>query len=188
MRTLSLCTVLALALLSLPASALAGARVRIPGGTPIPIRMVDTISSGTANVGDTFEFKAEHNVIVNGYIVVRRGAEGIGKVMSVERAAGNGHAGKLGLKFEYVYAVDGEKIRLSNVKKTNAGSKKKGASSTATIVGYALLGPLGLFAHNWVKGKNVTLDSSKTFTEFVDSSVHVVATKRVQQSSDGFAH
>lgn len=180
--------VLAAALFAVPAQAWAAQRVIVTGGTPVPIRMVDTISSGTSSVGDTFEFKADNNVVANGYVVIARGAEGRGEVVSVERAAGNGHAGQLRLKFDYIYAVDGEKIRLSDVDNTNAGQKTKGASSTATIAGYVLLGPLGLFAHNWVKGKNVTLDSSKTFSTFVLDTVHVVATLRVQSSGDGFAH
>lgn len=174
---------------ALPVSALAGTRVAVPGGTAVPIRMVDTIDSGNANVGDTFEFKADDNVVVNGYVVIARGAEGRGSVVSVDRAGGHGHQGNLGVKFDYVYAVDGEKIRLDSVKKNKSGESNSGASSTATIASTLLLGPVGLFAHNWVKGKNVTLDSSKTFSTFVQDTVHVVATQRATAAaSDGFAH
>lgn len=186
MRVFSI--VLTAAVFAMSAQAWAGMRLTVTGGTPVPIRMVDTISSGTANAGDTFEFKADNNVVVNGYVVVARGAEGRGEVVSAERAAGNGHAGKLQLKFDYIYAVDGEKIRLSDVDNTNAGQKTKGASSTATIAGYVLLGPLGLFAHNWVKGKNITLDPSKTFSTFVLDTVHVNSNQRAIQSDNGFAH
>jgi hypothetical protein len=179
-------SVLAFALLPLCASA--ATRITIPGGTAVPIRLVDSIDSGSANVGDTFEFKADDNVVVNGYVVVARGAEGRGTVSSVERAGGHGHAGNLGLKFDYVYAVDGEKIRLEGVKKNKNGEGNAGASSTATIAGTLLLGPIGLFAHNWVKGKNVTVDSSKVFTVFVSDTVHVVSNQRATASDNGFAH
>jgi hypothetical protein len=151
--------------------------------------MVDTISSSTANVGDTFEFKVDDNVVVNGYVVVARGAEGRGEVTSVDRAGGHGHSGNLGVKFDYVYAVDGEKIRLSSVKKNNKGSDNGGASSTATIASTLLLGPVGLFAHNWVRGKDVQLDPGKTYTTFVDDTVHIVSSQRATAAqSDGFAH
>jgi hypothetical protein len=172
----------------LPLSVSAANRITIPGGTPVPIRMVDSIDSGSANVGDTFEFKADDNVVVNGYVVIARGAEGRGTVASVDRAGGHGHAGHLGLNFDYVYAVDGEKIRLDSVKKNKNGEGNAGASSTATIASTLLLGPIGLFAHNWVKGKNVTVDSSKTFTVFVSDTVHVVSTQRATASDNGFAH
>lgn len=179
----------ALAIAVLPLSALAGTRVTIPGGTPITVRMVDKIDSGTANVGDTFEFKADNDVVVNGYVVIARGAEGIGQVTKVDRAGSHGHPGSLGIQLDYIYAVDGEKIRLSTTNKTAVGEQKKGAASTATIIGYATLGIGGLFAHNFVKGRNITLDSSKTFSAFVDDTVHVVSNQRAAAASnDGFAH
>lgn len=171
------------------AVSLASTRLVVPGGTPLTIRMSDKIDSGTANVGDSFQFQADDNVVINGYVVVARGAEGRGEVTKVDRAGGNGHPGSLGLQFDYVYAVDGEKIRLSNINKATQGEQKKGGSSTATIAGYLLLGPVGLFAHNWVKGRNMVVDSSKAFNVFVDDTVHVVSNQRAAAPNNGgFAH
>lgn len=181
--------VAALALVILPLTALAGTRVTIPGGTPITLRMVDTIDSGTANVGDTFEFKVDDDVVVNGYVVIARGAAGKGQVTKVDRAGTHGHPGSLAIQLDYVYAVDGEKVRLSGENKTTTGEQKKGAASTATIIGYATLGIGGLFAHNFVKGRNVTLDPSKTFSAYIDDTVHVVSSQRAAApANDGFAH
>jgi hypothetical protein len=175
--------------LSTTLSAIAATRVTIPGGTAVTIRMVDTIDSGTANVGDTFEFKADDDVVVNGYVVIARGAAGHGTVTKVDRAGTHGHPGSLGIQLDYVYAVDGEKIRLDTDNKNAVGEDKKGASSTATIIGYATLGIGGLFAHNFVKGRNVTLDPSKTYSAFVDNTVHVVSNQRAAApQNDGFAH
>lgn len=111
----------------------------------------------------------------------------MGDITKVDHAAGNGHPGALGLQFTYVYAADGEKIRLTATDSNRKGKQKKGASSTATILGYVLLGPLGLFAHNWVKGKEVTVNTNKPFTEFISDTVHIIATQRAS-SGDGFAH
>lgn len=73
--------------------------------------------------------------------------------------------------------------------KTETGEQKKGASSTATIIGYATLGIGGLFAHNFVKGRSITLDSSKSYSAFVDNTVHVVSNQRAAApANDGFAH
>lgn len=175
--------------LSLVANAFASTRITVPGGTPVTIRMVDTLDSGTANVGDTFEFKADDNVVINGYVVIARGAAGHGEVTKVDRAGNHGHAGSLGIQLDYVYAVDGEKIRLDTDSKTTAGEDRKGASSTATIIGYATLGVGGLFAHNFVKGRNITLDPSKTYSAFVDSTVHIYSNQRAAAAqNDGFAH
>jgi hypothetical protein len=188
MRTTVVALAAALSLLA-QATSLAATRVAVPGGTPVTIRIVDTVDSGTANVGDTFEFKADDDVVVNGYVVIARGAEGRGEVTKVDRAGTHGHPGSLGIQLDYVYAVDGEKIRLDTVNKTETGEDKKGASSTATIIGYATLGIGGLFAHNFVKGRNIVLDSSKTYSAFVDDTVHIVSNQRATDAgNDGFAH
>ena len=121
---------------------------------------------------------ADSDVVVNGWIVIAKGAPGQGEVISVDRAASHGHAGNLGLKFDYIYGVDGKKIRLTATNKTQEGDQRGGASSTATVTSTLLLGPVGLFAHNWVKGRDVTIDSSRTLDAFVDSTVHIAATTR----------
>ena len=189
MRSSLALAVAAICLTLAPAVAATGSRITVPGGTPVTLRFVDTVDSGTANVGDTFEFKADDNVVVNGFVVIARGAAGHGTVTSVDRAGSHGHAGNLGIRLDYVYAVDGEKIRLDSVKKNKSGESNAGASSTTTIASTLLLGPVGLFAHNWVKGKNVVLDSGKTVTAFVQDTVHVVSNQRAAAAgNDGFAH
>jgi hypothetical protein len=165
----------------------AGTRVAIPGGTPITIRLAQKLDSGMANVGDTFAFTVDRDVVVNGWVVIPKGATGIGEVVSVDRAGGSGHPGSLGLKFDYVYAADGEKVLHGTAPTAEKGEASKGAASTATIVGYATLGLGGLFAHNFVKGRNLVLDSSRTFTTFVDHTVHVIATQRAEVT-DQIAH
>ncbi len=165
---------------------MAATRVTIPGGTQVVVSLAQKLDSGTAKVGDIFNFAVDHDVAANGWIVIPKGAGGQGEVVSVDRAGGNGHSGSLGLKFQFVYAADGEKVRLSNASGSVQGEQKKGAASTATIVGYATLGLGGLFFHNWVKGRNVVLDPSRTFTAFVERTVHVMATQRAPNSQ--YAH
>lgn len=165
-----------------------GTRILLTGGTQIPVRLAQKVDSGTANVGDVFNITVDKEVDVDGWVVIPQGAGGQGEVTSVDHAGGNGHAGSLGLKFDFVYAADGEKVLLSSSKSDVKGDQKKGASSTATIIGYATLGLGGLFAHNFVHGRNIVLNAaSKPFTVFVDHTVHVVATQRAQ-NTDQFAH
>jgi len=174
--------------LALGTEAFAATTVTVPGATPMKIRLIDSISSSNANVGDTFQFRADEDVVVNGWIVVARGAPGQGEVVSVDRAGSHGHPGNLGLKFDYVYAVDGKKIRLTATNQKQQGEERGGASSTATVASTILLGPVGLFAHNWVKGKDITLDGSRALDAFVDSTVHIAATAHGGPSNAGFAH
>ncbi len=166
----------------------AGAHViTVPGGTSVTVALTDKISSGTAKVGDTFGLKAAANVVIDGYIVIAKDAGGQGEVLAVERAGSHGHAGSLGVQINWVYAVSGEKVRLSSNRKTNEGENKSGVSSTMTILSWALLGPIGLFTHNWVKGHELEIDSTHPLQAYVDNTVHVVTAKQADSES-GFAH
>jgi hypothetical protein len=169
-----------------PPSADTSGSVTIPTGTPVEVRLDSQLSSGSAKVGDKFAFKAFSDVVVDGWVVVQKGAEGQGEVALVEGAGGNGHAGKLGLQFDWIAGVDGAKIPLSDTQRTDEGEQKKGAASTATIATYVLLGPLGLFAHNFVRGRDVTLDENSKLRAYVDHTVHV-ASQTKESVAPGYA-
>ncbi len=165
-----------------------GTRVlTVPGGTAVVVALTDKISSGTAKVGDTFSIKAVKDVVIDGYVAIAKDAGGQGEVLAVERAGSHGHAGSLGVQIDWVYAVSGEKVRLSSQRKTDEGENKAGVSSTMTILSWALLGPIGLFTHNWVKGHDFELDGSHPLQAYVDNTVHVESSRRSDEDS-GFAH
>ena len=163
-----------------------GALVTVPGGTEVDVQLTEPISSSTANVGDTFAFHVASDVVVNGWIVVAKAAYGQGEVVTVDRAGSHGHPGSLGLQMDWVFATDGEKIRVTSQHTTEVGQSKAGVSSTMTIISWAFLGLPGLFVHNFVKGRNVVVDSTHTFQEYVADTVHVIATTK--EDNSGFAH
>ena len=166
--------------------ALASAQTRsmtvlLPGGTAIPVHLVSALSSGSVKPGDTFAVQASQDVSVSGMVVVRNGAAGQGTIGEVDHAGGNGHSGSLVMNFDYVYAVDGGKIRLSNTAQKQAEEDRKGASSTATIIGFATFGLGGLFGHNLAHGREVTIDPNKQLSAFVLDSVHVQTAQRATE-------
>jgi hypothetical protein len=126
-------------------------------------------------------------VRTKGWLVIPAGSQGVGEVAHVENAGGNGRSGQLNLQFDYVYAVDGEKVRVTQTANATEGEQKKGAASTATIASYALLGPVGLFAHNWIKGREASISPKTSIAIFVDDTVHVQAVDHAGKTDD-FAH
>ncbi len=171
-----------------PAPTAAGTRlVTVPGGTPVTVALTDKVSSATAKVGDTFSVRVSADVVIDGYVVIAKDAGGQGEVLAVDRAGSHGHAGSLGIQIDWAYAVSGEKVRLSSQRKTNEGENKAGVASTMTILSWALLGPLGLFAHNWVKGHDLEIDGSHPLQAYVDDTVHV-ASATLSVADSGFAH
>lgn len=160
--------------------------ILVPTGMRVPVSATEKISSATAQVGDVVTIAATEDVIVDGYVVILKGAGGQGEITAVERAHGNGGSGKLGIKMEWITAVTGEKIALTSTRKTASEEDRGGGSSTASILSYALLGPLGLFAHNFAHGKDVILTPTKVLSAYTEASVHIVTSKVA--GSSGFAH
>jgi hypothetical protein len=171
-----------------PADAAApAAAVTVPGGTPVKVMLTEQVASNSAHAGDKIHFKAVEDVTVDGWVVVSHDAIGEGSVVSAESAGGNGHPGKIQLQFDWIYGTDGLKIKLSDVATNANGDAAKGAASTAAIASYLVLGPLGLFAHNWVHGKDVVVKTDQKIPIYVAQTVHVTPKVKVS-STDGFAH
>ncbi len=163
-------------------AAAAGPVLVVPGGTQLRVKPLDHISSADAHVGDTFEIETVDAVSVNGWVVIAQGAHGMAEVANVEPAGKHGAPGKLAVKYDWIYSADGGRIRLGAIHANQSGEDAKGSASTTTIVSTVLFGPIGLFAHNFVKGRNITLDGSQTLEAVVESSVHVHARERSDQN------
>lgn len=159
----------------------------VPGGTTVVVSLTEPISSATANVNDQVAIVVKKEVDVNGWLVIPTGSNGHATVTSVEHASGNGSGGKIAMSIDWVYDAAGTKILLSETNHAAETGDKKGAASTATLLSWVFLGPLGFFAHNFVRGRDVTIGTDKTFTVFVDHDVHVQVSQRAGQEAD-FAH
>ena len=161
--------------------------VLVPGGTAVPVHVVGEVSSGKLKSGDTFAVAAASDVVVNGFIVVRKGSLGQGTIGEVAHAGGSGRSGSLTLNFDWIYASDGGKIHLAAATQKQAEEDRKGASSTATIIGFATFGLGGLFGHNFAHGREVTIDEKKVLGAFVADTVHVDASERARDT-DHYDH
>ena len=53
----------------------------IPAGTPIGIRLQSSISSASANSGDHFDAVIDEDVVVDGHVVIPKGANATGRVL-----------------------------------------------------------------------------------------------------------
>jgi hypothetical protein len=150
----------------------------------VSVALTEPISSATANVDDQVGIVVKKEVDIDGMVVIPAGANGHATVTSVEHAGSNGSGGKLSMSVDWVYSIDGGKIQLSTTNHASENGDQKGAASTATLLSWALLGPLGFFAHNFVRGKDVTIGTNKTFIVFVDHDVHVQSSQHAGATPD----
>ena len=158
----------------------------VPGGTIITVALDEPVSSSTAKEGDQLAIHVTKEVDIGGWIVIPDHSPGHATVAKVDEAGSNGHGGQLGLTIDWVYSQDGGKVKLSTTNHASENGQQTGAASTATILSYVLLGPLGLFAHNFVRGRDVTIDPKHVFSVFVDQDVHVVTSAAATNPNAGF--
>ena len=113
----------------------AGIRLTIPDGTPVQLRLTQTISSVHARVGDPLDFVVENDVRVDDRTVIHAGSVARGSVLSVKGRRILGIGGKIVIGLNSIALVSGETVGLS------ARKVVKGSSHTwRMIAGVAVTG------------------------------------------------
>ncbi len=149
--------------------------VTVPDGTKLRVRLDQTISSASAEAGQTVELSVTEAVKINGDVVIPEGARVTGTVTQAQEKRRMGRAGKLDFSVERVRAMDGEWIplRYTLSKKTGQSDATRNGIITAGVaVVFWPAAPLVLLA----KGKDVTINKGVTFDVFTDSD-HLVKTR-----------
>ncbi|HZV88439.1 MAG TPA: hypothetical protein VFF95_12875 [Candidatus Binatus sp.] len=96
--------------------------------TPIRMKLMKTISSADAQVGDDVSFEVSEDVVVDGFLVIPKGANALGVVNEAEPKKALGRGGKLSLLIRSVRLADNQQAVL------RSGGEGKGTSSTAGMV------------------------------------------------------
>ena len=122
--------------------------------TPVRVKLLKTISSATARVGDAVEFEVLDDVLVQGVPVVTKGSKASGVIAEAEPKKRFGRAGILAFSITSVRLADGEQAHLRCYQEA-AGSSN--TSSSAVI-------PLA-------SGKDVAILQDVEFTALVDGDV-----------------
>jgi len=140
-------------------------------GTPIKLRLSETISSSNAKVNQEVPFAVVEDVSVDNVIVIPKGSTAIATVTEAEAKKSMGRGGKLNVSISYVRLKDQEKAALRAMQ-DNKGGGHVGAM-TAGIVGTAIVffpaAPLLLFVH----GKDITIPEGTEITAFVEGDMHL---------------
>lgn len=63
---------------------------KLPAGTPITIRLQNTVSSASSNAGDSFQGSVEEPILIDGQTAIARGTAVTGRVLAA-KASGNLH-------------------------------------------------------------------------------------------------
>lgn len=167
---IQLTTVLATIILSLffALGSAFGQSVKLEEGTQIRLKLLQDLSSATAQVGQTISFEVLDAVKQDGVVVIAEGAQALGTITLAEPKKSLGRAGKLNIRLEYVKAVDGSKIPV-RANSVNQGNGKGVATGVAVGVSALVFFPAAP-AFLLIKGKDITVPRGQHLDAFIDGT------------------
>jgi hypothetical protein len=144
-------------------------------GTPIKIRLSETISSADAKVGQEIPFEVVEDISVDQTVVLPKGATAIATVTEADHKKSMGRAGKLNISISYARLKDQEKVALRATKDSKGGGHVGAMTGAmvATAIVFFPAAPLFLF----MKGKDITIPQGTEVTAFVEGDMHLDMTK-----------
>ena len=154
-----------------PPSTPAQAGPTLLDGTPVRMRISETVSSADAKVGQEIPFEVVEDVDVDGVPVIAKGATAIATVTAAQPKRRMGRAGKLDISIGYVRLIDQEKAALRGVKDAQGGGHVGAMTGAivATSIVFFPAAPLFLLIH----GKDITIPQGTEITAFVQGDMHV---------------
>ena len=151
--------------------------VAIPGGTPLEIEAVYTVTSRDMKPGDLMSFHVLVPVRIDGVTVIDKYSLVTGRVVKAKRGGHWGKAGKLTWVMQDVVATDLTRVPLQAYQ--DGGTSEHGVNGTShgaevatrTIVFGALLFPVSPLAlmSGFKRGDDAILPQGKRFVVFVQT-------------------
>ncbi len=144
-------------------------------GTPVKLRLSETISSKDAQVGQEIPFEVIEDISVDQVVVLPKGSTAIATVTEADHKKSMGRAGKLNIAISYARLRDQEKVALRASKETKGGGHVGAMTGAivATSIVFFPAAPLFLFIH----GKDITIPQGTEITAFIEGDMHLDMTK-----------
>jgi hypothetical protein len=134
-----------------PPAAPPPATLTIPAGTVLSVRINEYLSSDRNQVGDRVTATLQQPVVVNGYVVARRGQMLVGQVEAAQKAGRVTGTSQLGIELTDLTLADGQSRPILTELWKGSGGTSHGADA-ATIGGTTALGAaIGSIA-DWGRG------------------------------------
>jgi len=123
----------------------------VPAGTVLIIRTTDFLSTDHNKIGDQFTAVLDQPLVVNGWVVARRGQVLVGQVKDVKKAGRVKGTSELGIEITDITIVDGRQMPiLTELWKASGGTSH--GQDAGTIAGTTGLGAAIGAAADWGTG------------------------------------
>ncbi len=136
-------------------------------GTPVRMRIMQTISSADAQVGNNVNFQTLDDVRQGGVIVIPKGSTAIATITVAEAKKRAARGGKLGMNIDYVRLPQGDQLPLRGVQNLKGGGHTGAMTGAmvATAIVFWPAAPFFLFMH----GKEVVIPEGHEVTVFTNT-------------------
>lgn len=153
--------------------------VRVPAGTAVELETAYTIDSQLVRVGDAVSFRVVNPVVLDGQVVVEKGAAATAVVTKAERGGHFGRAGRIAWTMKEVTAADGTRVPLQFSGRVVGDSKGGKVATRVVLTGLVLwpIAPVALF-HGFKRGSNAIVPEGKRFDASVSGASTVNVTAR----------
>ena len=145
------------------------AQAVVPDGTKVRVRLDQSLSSATADEGQTVELSVTDAIHVDGKLVVAEGARATGTVVIAQEKRRMGRAGKLDFSVDRIRAVNGEWLPVRYTLTKKAGDSKAVSTGVITAGVAVVFWPAAPFVL-LRKGKDIDINKGVTFDVFVDGN------------------
>ncbi|HEY1730743.1 MAG TPA: LssY C-terminal domain-containing protein [Terriglobales bacterium] len=163
------------------------AQLTIPDGTPIELRLVESVSSNHAHKGNRLNFIVVKDVNLDGYTLVPAGTTAHGTITEVKGKRFLGIGARISFRVDSVELAGGETLKLQASKVVKGGSRTKlmaGAMIASSII-FLPATPVFLLT----RGRESTVVKSTEITAQVQgpASVQVAGLSRSAANASGLA-
>lgn len=134
-----------------------GGGIVIPKGTLIKIRLDQNLSTKTSKTGDMVTFSVVDPLRIGKTVVIKRGAFAQAQLERVRSPGRFGRNGSLKIKYLFVTGANKKNIPITIGAKSAKTNESLGYATGASVAGYMILGPVGLFGSALVKGKHIDI-------------------------------
>jgi len=149
--------------------------IKIPERTVIPIKLIQHLKGDQVSLGQNIDFEVCRDIIIDNYIVIKRGAPAYGIIIDCKKASHVSQGGKIGFSIDYCKAIDGARVHLKSILRSDAADHM-GANIAASVI----LCPLILVA----KGDEAEVPIGSEFRAYVENDVTVKVLKSNRLSSE----
>src|SRR2546425_724907 len=119
--------------------------VTIPAGTEITVRMIDSVDSATAHVGEAFHASVDQPLTINNDVVLQKGSDVYVKLMEVSSAGSLRGKSELQLALDRIFIGKKSYTVVSNVFENSGGDQGKKAVRNG-VIGAAIGAAIGAIA------------------------------------------